>query len=146
MAKPASYWRAAAAGLAAALGLGGYAQAQPRTAPPPAAWIAYGERTAQAIAAWLDEDTPPAVRLRGHLLAAPAAAEQGVALELKVWIAPDGVVSRVDFAPLGDAAADADLSAIVSGRTLAAPPPKMIQPLRLVVDIKARPAPHTTQF
>ncbi len=133
-------WRALVAGLAAAVGLGANVQAQEPLAPQqaPAAWIAYAERATDAIAAWLAEDRHAPARVRGYLLAGPKAKAKAVALELKVWVAADGVVSKVDFAPLGDASADADLTASIAGRRLGPPPPHMLQPLRLAIELRPR--------
>lgn len=129
-------WRAFAAGVAAVLGLGSAAQAQ---APaPPAAWVAYAEDATVAVSGWLSEDSEAAVRARGYLLAGRSA----TTLELKIWIEANGAVSRIGFAPLGDAAADAALTTALVSRRLPPPPPRMTQPLRLAVDMEVRDAVH----
>jgi hypothetical protein len=135
-----SRWRALVAGLAATVGLGAGAEAETPLAPreAPAAWIAYAERATSAVALWLAEDNEPASRLRGYLLAGPEA--KAVALQVKVWVTPEGVVSRVDYAPLGDAEAERDLTAALVGRELTPPPPRMIQPLRLAIEVRTRDA------
>jgi len=144
MSRFAPRWHALVTGLAAAVGLGTSVQAQVQAplAPQqaPAAWVAYAERAANAVAVWLAEDNEPAGRLRGYLLTDPET--KAVALELKVWVASDGAVSRVDCASLGDPGADRDLTAAIIGRYLTPPPPRMILPLRLAIEVRPRDVQH----
>lgn len=134
-----SSWHALATGLAAALGLAAPVQAQslsPEAAP--AAWVAYAEAATHTLKTWLEEDDEAASNLRLYLDQTRSGPDQPTpSLELKLWIAPDGVVSRVGFAPLGDPEAEADLQTSMQGRRLPPPPSGMLQPLRLAVQLEA---------
>jgi hypothetical protein len=60
-------------------------------------------------------------------------------LEVHAWINPDGTIDRVSFSPLNNAQADADLHTILKrGNVGEAPPPEMLQPLRLRFSLKSK--------
>jgi len=109
----------------------------------PAEWVAYAERATTRINGWLQAEDEPAQRLRAYLdQLRPAPDQPGAPLDLKVWVDPDGTVSRVDFAPFAHPEPNADLRALVVGRRLAGPPPRnMLLPLRLAVQVEP-PEPH----
>lgn len=137
-----------AQGIAALVGAG-VAVASPmnaQTMPPPAApaeWVRYAEATTISITRWLQADDEAAVRFRAYLDGTrPAPGQATLPLMLKVWIAADGTVSRVEFAPFAHDQANADLRVLIAGRKLASPPPKaMRQPLRLAIQLDPAPAP-----
>lgn len=135
-----SGWRALVTGLAAALGMAAPAQAQVQSLSPdaaPAAWVAYAETATRAVTAWLEEDSQSASNLRLLLHQTRATPNQSTPpLELKLWIAADGVVSRVEAAPPAKDRLGSDLQSSVQGRRLAPPPPGMLQPLRLAVQLE----------
>ncbi|ATQ44560.1 hypothetical protein [Caulobacter mirabilis] len=135
MGAAAPRWRTFAVGLAAALGLGGGAQAQP-PAPGevPAGWIAYAEQVTATVSAWLSEAAEPAVRLRRRLSEAAPAPGQAVSVEVKLWIDADGGVRRVATVAAGDEDMEPDLQALSAGRRFPSPPSGMVQPLRLALD------------
>ncbi len=133
----AARWRALAAGLAVAVGLGGGAQAQsPGSQDVPAAWTAYAEQVTATVSSWLSEEADPAVRLRRSLLESAPSVGQSASLEVKLWIDAEGGVSRIAAIPSGGEDVQADLQAFVAGRRFQRPPPGMTQPLRLALDIK----------
>lgn len=145
-------WRRAArllgfwtAGLGTALGpAGGHAQDaatgagyRPATAVP-ATWQQFAQHVQQRIGEWLRGEDEDVRRFHTYLqdrsTGAPAAPE---ALVIKIWIAADGKVDRVDFPPLPDAQASADLRVILErGRIDQPPPPDMLQPMHLKVALK----------
>src|SRR5690606_24334309 len=125
-----SSWRALATGLAAALGLAAPVQAQTQSLTPeaaPAAWVAYAEAATRTVTTWSEEDGEATSSLRLYLhQPRPASDQPTPPLELKLWIDPDGVVSRVGFAPFAHKEADADLKTSVQGRRLPPPPSGML--------------------
>lgn len=144
MATASSFLRYLSAGLAALFGLASSPAVQAQSLSPeaaPAIWVAYAEAATVAVAGWLEADDEAASRLRRGLFGAEMSADPSTAsLELKLWIAPDGLVSRLGFEPLGDEQAEADLRATVAGRRLPPPPGDMLQPLRLAVQLEPAPA------
>jgi hypothetical protein len=134
-----SSWRALATGLAAALGLATPVQALPQSLTPeaaPPAWSAYAETVTRTVAVWLEEEGEGASGLRSYLdQSRPGADQPTPPLVIRLWIDPRGLVSRIDFPPLADPDADALLRAAVDGRRLPPPPPGMLQPLRLAVQL-----------
>ena len=103
------------------------AQAQPKPVAPeqaPAAWVTYAESASRAVAEWLQEDGADAQAARAALT------EEVV---LKLWVAADGRVERVEVPPLAHAEGDAALRRAILGRALAAPPKGMLLPMRIAV-------------
>lgn len=108
----------------------------------PRAWLDYAHRVSDRFEAVLASDAPDAQRIHAflsHDTDAPAgvAASSQVAgapqsLDLKVWIGPQGQVTRVELPPLGDAHAEDALQHLLVGRDIgAAPPHAMRQPVRV---------------
>lgn len=132
-------WRTLTAALAATFGLAAPAHAlaqslAPESAPP--VWVAYAETVTRTVAAWLEEEGGPASSLRLYLhQSRPAADQPTPPLVLKLWIDPQGLVSRIDFMPFADAEVDALLRSAIDGRRLSRPPSGMLQPLRLAVQL-----------
>ena len=122
-------------------GVGAAGEATPQSMTPseaPAAWVAYAEAVTTTLSDWLGEDGEAATRLRAYLQAARPAEDQPTPpLLLKVWIDRQGVVERLEFAPFAHEEANADLRTVVVGRRLAAPPPEMLLPLRIAIEITA---------
>lgn len=134
--------------LLASLGLFGVAApaaASAASAPPPAAWVRYAELAGRTFPAWLAEPTPAATRLRDYL--DDMRAERGgedVMLPLSVWVAPDGMVSRVVFPVFVQPEPNSDLQAVFVGRKLVEPPPPGLAfPMRLRLRIASPPATET---
>ncbi len=118
--------------LLAALGLSSLASPAP-SATPPTAWVRYADLAGRAFPAWLDEQTPEAARLRDYFDGLRADQQgQDVVLPLSVWVAPDGVVSRIVFPVFAQPEPNADLRAALVGRRLPQPPPAGLPfPMRL---------------
>jgi hypothetical protein len=108
----------------------------------PVEWLRYAQSATAAVTGWLEADEEAAARLRAYLHQTRLAPDEPKPpLELKLWIAPDGLVSRVDFTPFIHEAANVDLRAVIAGRRLPGPPPRdMLQPLRLAVQLEVEPA------
>jgi hypothetical protein len=115
---------------------GGAVAQAPAYLSPDSVPVAWGEfaalvksRFEQRIAA----DDPIANRFRDWLLKSQGTPEAApAALIVRAWIAPDGGVERVSFAPLGNGRADQDLRALlVRGNVGKAPPRDMLQPIHL---------------
>ena len=111
-------------------------------AEAPAEWVAYAQEVTAAITDWLEADSETALRFRAYVDSSRnAQSEQPSSLMLKVWVAEDGTVSKVDFTPFAHAEANADLRSLIEGRPLGTlPPPDMLQPLRLLVELQSPPS------
>ena len=112
-------------------------------AQAPAAWIAYAEAATASVTTLLQVDSEPATRLRAYLEATRPAPDQPTALlVLKIWVDPDGAVSRIDYPPFAHAQANADLRGLIVGASLpGTPPADMLLPMRIAVQLDVRPAP-----
>ncbi|KVL62947.1 hypothetical protein WT01_08670 [Burkholderia cepacia] len=133
-------WRAVVVAWALVLGI---APAGAQTADVPQAWMRYGQLAGQQFQAWLEADGDAADRLHRYLemrvLNASAAAPPP-AIVVRAWIGPNGAVTRVEFASLGDPDADATLRQLLTAGPLAeAPPPDMLQPLRVRLRLAPNP-------
>ncbi|MBN9505336.1 MAG: hypothetical protein J0I69_04850 [Altererythrobacter sp.] len=133
----------------AGITLASAAPAAAQTIAPSAApveWVRYAETATAAITQWLEAEDETAVRLRAYLdRTRPAEDRATPALQLKIWIAADGLVSRIDFPPFAHEEPNADLRALIVGRRLPATPPvDMLLPLRLAIQLDARPAPASS--
>lgn len=122
-------------------GVGAAGEAAPQsmaTSEAPAAWVAYAEAVTTTLSDWLEEDAEAATRLRAYLQATrPAEDQLTPPLLLRLWIDRQGVVERLEFTPFAHEEANADLRTAVLGRRLTAPPPEMLLPLRIVIEIAA---------
>lgn len=130
--------------LIAALGLasGASAMAAPSTAQvegmvapsqAPAAWVAYAETVAETVSTWLETDNQPATAARAYIGAREASPDEP--LIVKIWIDPEGRLSRLDVSSQKDAAATPLMREALIGRILTnAPPPEMRQPLHISLD------------
>jgi len=112
--------------------LGGLVVAGAATAADaaPAHWMAYAAQSGEALSQRLSNTGDPRVeRLQARLAERK---DPGAALTVSLWIEATGNIIDSRFASLGDAAADAELRALLSAAPLpVAPPPDMRQPLTL---------------
>ncbi len=108
----------------------------------PAYWTSYAQLVSNRLIAWLDDPgNQVAERLRKYLeqrTADPANATSPAASDVvRVWIAPDGTVTKVAFQSLGDAGADAELRQVLTqGQIGEQPPSDMPPPLVLRLSLK----------
>lgn len=136
-------WRRLRAMLQGLLGLGLIAAQAPsvQAQAVPQHWIGYAQLASNQFQAWLsDPDNEAVVRLhekmQDRLLNSRSSTPPGP-LVVRVWVAADGKVYRVEFASLGDAQADADLHRILTAQPLSAPPPRdMRQPMALRLNLE----------
>ena len=139
-------WAAAFAGV----GFAAAAPVQAQSIDPSAApveWVRYAESATVAVTRLLEAEGEVATRLRGYLDATRAAPDQPTApLLIKLWVAKDGTVSRIDFQPFAHAEANADLRSLIVGQPLGQiPPSDMLQPLRVLVQLPPLPAVEAEQ-
>jgi hypothetical protein len=100
----------------------------------PARWAQYaGQVSLQLQTRLADDQDAAATRLHAFLDARAAATPDAdpPAPVVRLWIDRHGVVSRVEFASLGDAQADRNLRQLMMLRPFGAPPRDMRQPLIL---------------
>lgn len=104
----------------------------------PVEWQQFAQRTQQRIGEWLQSEDEDVRRFHAYLHdRADGEAGAPEALVVKIWIAADGKIDRVDFPPLPDARANTDLRTILErGRIDQPPPADMLQPLHLKVALK----------
>lgn len=105
----------------------------------PQHWISYAQMAGNQLEAWLSDPANDAV-VRLHEWMQQRLLQQGQPLPpplvVKVWVAPDGKISRTEFASLGQAQADADLHSLMTTQSLSEPPPRdMRQPMVLQLNL-----------
>lgn len=105
----------------------------------PQHWISYAQMAGNQLEAWLsDPANDVVVRLHGWMQERLLKEGQPLPppLVVKVWVAPDGKISRTEFASLGQAQADADLRTLMTTQSLSEPPPRdMRQPMVLQLSL-----------
>ncbi|WP_414136397.1 YbaB/EbfC family DNA-binding protein [Burkholderia territorii] len=114
-----------------------------QTADVPQPWINYAQLVGRQFQAWLEADGDAADRLHRYLeervLNARADAPPP-AIVVRAWIGANGAVTRVEFASLGSADADATLRQLLTASPLTeAPPPDLLQPLRVRLRLMPNP-------
>lgn len=133
-------WRAIVVAWAFVLGI---APAVAQTTDVPQAWMRYGQLAGQQFQTWLEADGDAADRLHRYLEARvlnESAAAPPPAIVVRAWIGPNGAVTHVEFASLGDPDADATLRQLLTAGPLAEPPPPdMLQPLRVRLRLAPNP-------
>ncbi len=110
---------AAVAGIGSASTGSVAAQTPPSQTPVagPVEWVRYAEGATVTIRSWLEGEDERAARLRAYLDATRASPTARTApLVLKLGIAGDGTVSRIDFTPFAHEEPNADLRALIVGR------------------------------
>jgi hypothetical protein len=115
-------------------------------APPPQEWVRYAGLVGEALSRLLAGDTPQAGRLRAELEGTPSKeTPETVSLPVKVWVGPDGAITRVDSPSLTSAGA-ADLQAMTAGQPVGEPPPAALRfPIRLKLNLEPIPDPGDPQ-
>jgi hypothetical protein len=104
----------------------------------PASWTRYAQLVQYRFKEWLSADDEVAYRF--HLFLENRAVGEDTppdALVVKVWIAKDGQVQRVDFPSFKDKQADADLHTLLTQGNIGEPPPSdLLQPIHLKVSLQ----------
>lgn len=141
-----SWIGALAAAVVGLLGIG--APAQAGTVPvdqAPQAWVMYAQRISAHFQAALEGETQAARRFHAFLeqqaqsdsAAGPAGVP--VVLSIRTWISAAGRVTQVEFAPLGDPRAEADLRQLLQAQSVGhAPPVGMRQPVIVRLSLSAQ--------
>lgn len=129
--------------VAAAVLVLGVAPAVAQTADVPPTWLRYGQLAGQQFQTWLEADGDAADRLHRYLESRVLNARVDApppAIVVRAWIGANGVVTRVEFASLGDPDPDATLRQLLTAGPLAEPPPPdMLQPLRVRLRLAPNP-------
>lgn len=131
--------------LLGSIGLGWSAATVPVTATSaelqvPQHWLSYAQLVSKQFQTWLGDSNDETVQrlhtfMQDRLLQGEAS-RPPAPLVVRVWIAPNGQVERLDFASLGNAQADSDLRSVLSSHSLSeAPPVDMRQPMVLQLDL-----------
>ncbi|MBR8226749.1 YbaB/EbfC family DNA-binding protein [Burkholderia vietnamiensis] len=113
-----------------------------QTTDVPQSWVTYAQLVGHQFEMWLEAGGDASQRLHRYLEARgpDVSADASSPIAIRAWIGANGVVTRVDFATLGSVDADAALRQLLVARALAeAPPPDMLQPLRMRLQLIANP-------
>ncbi|MFP3504640.1 YbaB/EbfC family DNA-binding protein [Burkholderia sp. SIMBA_062] len=114
-----------------------------QTTDVPQPWISYAQLVGRQFQAWLEADGDAADRLHRYLEARVLNASADApppAIVVRAWIGANGAVTRIEFASLGSADADATLRQLLTASPLTeAPPPDMLQPLRVRLRLTPNP-------
>ncbi len=107
-------------------------------APP--SWGQFSKLVKYRFVSWIGANDPVANRLRAYLGKRAGQADgPPQTLEVRAWLNPDGTVDRVSFSPLNNQQADNDLHTILKrGNVGEAPPPEMLQPIRLRFSLNSK--------
>lgn len=109
-------------------------------AKAPLHWLKFAELVKLRFEEWMSADDVVAARFRSYVRDHQSEDDgPPPRLEVRAWLNPDGSVAKVNFSSLKNARADQDLRTILErGNVGKAPPPEMLQPLRLrfALDIK----------
>ncbi|AJG20400.1 hypothetical protein [Cupriavidus basilensis] len=129
LAVPQKMWRRLLRTLGL-VGLGAASSAAAPAQPFPQHWMRYAQLASAEFQARLgDPADASALRMQDWM---QARALPGASLVMRVWLAPDGRVARMEFDSLGNPQADADLRAVLMTKALPEPPPPdMRQPMVL---------------
>jgi hypothetical protein len=102
-------------------------------AQAPPSWGQFSKLVKYRFESWIGANDPIANRLRGYLARHAGQADgPPQMLRASVWVNPDGTIERVSFPPLNNEQADSDLHTVLNrGNVGEAPPPEMLQPIRL---------------
>jgi hypothetical protein len=122
-----------AATLSVALSAPARSQEYREAGSAPPHWTQFAKLVRYRFEDWMGADDDVGNRFRAYLRE-HRGKEDGPPqmLEVRAWLNPDGTVEKVTFPALNNAQADADLRKILTrGNVGEAPPPEMLQPLRL---------------
>lgn len=139
-AAPRQLWRRLLRTLGlAGLGLGAASSAAAPAQPFPQHWMRYAQLASTEFQVRLgDPADAGALRLQDWM---QARAQPVASLVMRVWLAPNGRVERMEFDSLGNPQADADLRAVLMTKALPEPPPPdMRQPMVLELGLDGAPA------
>ena len=110
----------------------------PAGQPVPGHWLSYAQSVSLAFEDRLGNQASETVqRLHAWLQQClQQTAQAAPALVVRLWVAPQGQIERLEFDSLGQAQADADLCQLLASDPLPEPPPRdMRQPLVLQLSL-----------
>ena len=89
---------------------------------------------------WIGANDPVANRLRAYLTKHAGQADgPPQTLQVRAWLNPDGTIERVSFSTLNNQQADTALHTVLQrGNVGEAPPPEMLQPIRLRFSLNSK--------
>jgi hypothetical protein len=129
-----------------ALGVGAIAwsiAAHAQTTDVPQAWINYAQLVGAQFQRSLEGYDDTANELHAYLedrMQHPQRDTVPSMVDVRAWIGADGSVTRVAFDSLGDAQADDELRAVLMAHSIGLlPPADMRQPLRVRLELEAKP-------
>lgn len=99
----------------------------------------YGRVTVRTVTSWLNLDTPPVAHVRSMLMGGQVdPGNLPPPLLVKLWIGRDGTITRMELPPLSDQQVNQGLQGLLIGRHLSPPPPDMLQPLRIAIQLHVK--------
>jgi hypothetical protein len=107
---------------------------RPATAAP-AAWLSFAvelQNRLQERLATNDEATR-----RFHEFMTQNSKSSPASTTVRAWVAPNGKLERIEFDGIDDPAVAVSLREVLAGTNVKAPPPDMLQPLRLRIGLRA---------
>lgn len=108
----------------------------------PAAWLDYAKDLQSHFQQRLTADDEGARRFQEFMTKrAGAASAPSPALVVRTWIEASGKIARIEFDGLDDDAAAIRLRALLARADAGAPPPAMLQPLRLRLSLRLKDQP-----
>ena len=103
-------------------------------AEAPPAWRAFAAELQSRLQERLAADDDATRGVRGYL---DQNSQNSLSFIVRTWIAQNGKVERIEFDGIDDPAISMNLRALLSGASVSAPPPEMLQPLRLRLGLRA---------
>lgn len=105
----------------------------------PEAWQAFARQLQQNFERQLAGDSDGARRIQDYLMRRGGAADApALKLALRAWVLADGRVSRIEVDGMDDAGMRVELRALLMAGGVGAPPPEMLQPLRLRLSLRTK--------
>jgi len=109
----------------------------------PAAWQEFARQLQGRFQQRLAADDARAQAFQDYMAKRAAGAGATTAtLIVRAWILPDGNVDRLEFDGLEDDAVPVNLESILANGDVGAPPPDMLQPLRLRLSLRPNDQPE----
>ncbi len=149
-----AFWKRIFHGIGAATGLlgagleaGTSSAATPASAyssaeAAPVAWLDYAKGLQSRFQQQVGGDDEAARRIQDFMAKrAGEANAPAPALVVRTWIEADGKIARIEFDGLDDDGVAASLRALLASGDAGAPPPDMLQPLRLRLSLRPRDQP-----
>lgn len=150
----AAWWKRvlrSVAGMAGLIAAGAEANASPVAASSgeyrpaaavPESWQVFARQVQARIEQQLAGDSEKARHVQDYLVRRDSETGAPSRFVLRAWVRADGKVNRIEFDGIDDAAAAADLRALLIDGDVGVPPPAMLQPLHLRLSPRASDRPQ----